>query len=99
MLHKLRKDILEAIPPLVVSMIYKFSIHAAKGPWTNVPMHVALAHLDEEVGELKAAIWREASVEEILDEAADIANMAVIISHNYANQRGEATCSKENSAI
>ena len=80
---QLQKDLIDALPRLVIGMIYKFSIHASKGPWTGVGVVEAAKHLQLEVDELMEAIDRNAQYEDILDECADIANMALIILHNY----------------
>jgi len=81
--RQLQDEILEALPQLVLRMVYKLGVHAAKGPWDKVLILDAMDHLREEIIELSDAIWRKAPYEDIIDECADIANMTLIISHNY----------------
>ena len=82
--RQLQEDIVEAMPQLIIRMVYKLGVHAAKGVWTHKPLEVAIAELYEEVDELRKAIAAGAPYEEIVDECADVGNMALIISHIYS---------------
>lgn len=81
--RQLQDEILEALPQLTLRMVYKLGVHASKGPWDKVPIEDAMMHLWDEVEELEIKLRDGATYEEVIDECADIANMALIISHNY----------------
>ena len=59
-------------------MVFKMRRNVVKGKWENVPLDVALSGLDGEVAELKEAVVN-GNVMEITLEAADVANMALIV--------------------
>lgn len=63
----------------VEAMVYKLGVHAKKGKWENQTIESRLPKLEGEVTELKEAIQRGNMVEVLL-EAADVANYALIIS-------------------
>lgn len=73
------KDYRTEIARFVEAMVYKLGVHSKKGKWENLPMPRALDLLDGEVKELREAIERGNMVEVLL-EAADVANYALIIS-------------------
>lgn len=85
--RQLQDEILEALPQLTLRMTYKLGVHAAKGPWNRVTIEDAMMHLWEEVEELEVKIKGGATYEEVIDECADVANMALIISHNYRRMK------------
>lgn len=66
------------IKRFVDAMIYKLRRNARKGRWQDVPLDRAFSELSSEVSELRAAI-DNGSTSEILFEAADIANEAMIV--------------------
>lgn len=83
-------EITIAIPPEVVqyrhdirrfveAMVFKLSVHASKGRWENKTAAERLDRLYDEAKELKEAMDRGNMVE-IMLEAADVANYALIIS-------------------
>lgn len=60
------------------AMIYKLRRNATKGRWDDVPLDKAFQGLEEETTELKGALSHGSSTE-ILFEAADVANQALIV--------------------
>jgi hypothetical protein len=80
----LQNSIIRAMPRLILGMLHKLSIHANKGPWDRVPFKDIVAKLDEEYGELKAALEAGASYPVILNECADLANMCLIVADHVA---------------
>ncbi len=68
------------------AMRYKLLKNAHKGRWEDLPLADALAKLKAEVAELEAAIEQGNTVE-ILLEAADVANFAMITA-SIAVERG-----------
>jgi NTP pyrophosphatase (non-canonical NTP hydrolase) len=62
------------------AMVYKIRRNAHKGRWEDVPLSKALAELNEEVKELEGVI-PYGSTSEILMEAADVANWAMILAN------------------
>jgi NTP pyrophosphatase (non-canonical NTP hydrolase) len=62
------------------AMIYKLRRNHHKGNWNTLAAEAAWADLQGEVGELGAAI-RHGSSAEILMEAADVANEALIVAN------------------
>lgn len=81
--YKLAMQIQNILPELQLRQVYKFGVHAAKGPWDRVTVADAFLHLQDEVRELERAISDGASYETVADECADVANMAAIIMSNY----------------
>lgn len=84
------KKLVVSIPPeveqyapeirrFVEAMVYKLGVHADKGKWENQTIESRLPKLQDEVAELREAIERGNMVEVML-EAADVANYALIIS-------------------
>lgn len=71
----------------VHAMVYKLKVHHEKGRWDGKTIAEYVPLLDGEVDELKEAI-QYGNLIEILTEAADTANMALIISA-IATERGE----------
>jgi hypothetical protein len=63
----------------VDAMVYKLGIKAHKGKWENMPIERALELLRGEEKELTEAVARGNMVE-IMLEAADVANFALIAS-------------------
>lgn len=62
------------------AMIYKLRRNAHKGKWETLPMSVAIERLRNEGDELSLAI-DQGSTMEIMMEAADLANMCLIIAN------------------
>lgn len=69
----------DAIRRFVDAMVYKLRVHSKKGRWENLPTTKALELLRDEVSELGEAVVMGNMVE-ILLEAADVANFALIVS-------------------
>ena len=53
-----------------------------KGGWDNCSNSYLIAKLNEEVDELKAAIWKDLDAQTIIKETADVANIAMMIADN-----------------
>lgn len=66
------------IKQLVDAMRYKLRKNAHKGRWEDLDVPGALKRLREEVDELEEALSRDSQIEIIL-EAADVANFALMI--------------------
>lgn len=62
----------------VEAMVYKLGVHSGKGKWENQTVESRIPKLEGEVKELVEAIGRGNMVEVLL-EAADVANYALII--------------------
>lgn len=60
------------------AMIYKLRRNRHKGRWENVDLALATKRLGDEIAELNLAI-SDGSTAEILMEAADVGNMALIV--------------------
>lgn len=72
------------------AMVFKLRRNAHKGKWETVPMALALERLDDEMGELRSAVVNGSTME-ILMEAADVANMALIVANISLEVREEGT--------
>lgn len=77
----------EDIRRFVDAMVYKLGQKAHKGRWENMPIDRGMKLLSEEVQELTEAIQR-GNLVEVLLEAADVGNFALIISA-IAFERGK----------
>lgn len=62
----------------VDAMVYKLKVHHRKGRWENLPVDGAISRLEGEVMELRDAV-RGGNTIEVLLEAADVANYAMIV--------------------
>lgn len=62
------------------AMVYKLRRNAHKGKWETVPMETALRRLGSEMNELEYAVV-SGSTSETMMEAADVANMALIVAN------------------
>lgn len=60
------------------AMIYKLRRNSHKGKWENMPLKGAMTGLRHEVNELEECL-RYPNTTEILTEAADVANQALIV--------------------
>lgn len=78
---------IQDIRRFVDAMVYKLSVHAAKGRWDGQSVESRIEKLEAEVQELKDAVARGNMVE-ILLEAADVGNYGLIIS-SIAVERGK----------
>ncbi len=67
------------IARFVEAMVYKLGVHSKKGKWEGQTIESRIPKLKDEVVELEEAIKRGNMVEVLL-EAADVANYALIIS-------------------
>jgi hypothetical protein len=68
----------------MLGMMYKLSVHSAKGPWDQAPLEKLVIGLQEEVGELLTALRQVEPYERILDECADVANYVMMIADHVA---------------
>lgn len=71
----------------VHAMVYKLKVHHRKGRWENTSLDKAVQLLAKEVIELDEAV-KDGNLIEILTEAADCANFAMIAAA-IATERGE----------
>jgi len=71
----------------VHAMVYKLKVHHRKGRWEGKAMAEYLPLLLGEVAELDEAV-KDGNLIEILTEAADCANMALIVA-SIATERGK----------
>jgi len=71
----------------VHAMIYKLKVHHKKGRWEGKAMVEYLPLLEAEFVELHEAV-ADGNLMEIMNEAADVANMAMIIA-SIATERGK----------
>lgn len=62
----------------VESMVYKLKKHSGKGKWSNYNIAEALTMLEGELNELREAV-NDGNTVEVMLEAADVANYAMII--------------------
>jgi hypothetical protein len=72
----------------MLGMMYKLSVHAAKGPWDQKTLRELVQGLESEVVELKEALAQARPYPEILDECADIANYCLMIA-DHVDMVGE----------
>jgi len=75
---ELAKEYNAEIRVFVDAMRYKLHVNRHKGKWIDKPLVPAVEALHKEVQELHDALGRD-NVFEILQEAADVANMAMIV--------------------
>jgi len=61
-----------------------------KGGWDSCSVTWLLNRAKQELGELKNAVEAKRSPEEVLSEAADVANFCMMIAENYAETVEEA---------
>ena len=73
-----------------VAMVRKLAVNRHKSHWRNSGLDFFSKRIVEEMGELREVVLAGASVEEVWDEAADIANFAAMIAANYEESRREA---------
>lgn len=71
----------------VDAMVYKLKVHAGKGRWETLCLDRTVNHLKAEITELEAAI-AGGNLIEVLTEAADVANYALIAA-SIKLERGE----------
>ncbi len=64
-----------------------------KGGWKECSTQELFKHLEEEVGELKTCVESiyDFSKEETLGEAADVANIAMMLADVYISSKGRST--------
>ena len=66
-----------------IAMETKLRANAHKGGWQNCTMAYLTRRLGQEAGELRRAIARNAPSKEVVAEAADVANFAMMIADVY----------------
>jgi NTP pyrophosphatase (non-canonical NTP hydrolase) len=83
---------LEALEPALKTffeaMVYKLHRNRHKGRWEDMDLAKAFDHLVGETGELDEAVRRGSNIEIIL-EAADVANFAMIIANIAIKEAGK----------
>lgn len=72
------------------AMVFKLRRNAHKGKWEAVPLEAAMSALEREAAEIKEAL-RHGSTMEILMEAADTANQALIVAEIALEARDTTT--------
>jgi len=73
----------ESLIKFAVIMEKKLKRNDHKGGWVGEDIDYLLDRLDEEVVELRKAIEKEHIGKRIKNEAADVANFAMMIADNY----------------
>jgi hypothetical protein len=68
-----------AVDALVRAMRYKLAKNRAKGSWQGMPVGKMIAMLRAEVDELEESAMRSHEYQVVLEEAADVANFAMMI--------------------
>lgn len=63
------------------AMVYKLRVNAHKGAWENINLTDAIGFMQGEISELMQAIDEGGNTTELVLEAADIANFALIIAN------------------
>jgi NTP pyrophosphatase (non-canonical NTP hydrolase) len=66
-------------------MEQKLAANDSKEPWTNIPKSFLMECLEEEVNELRRALFLHESPNAIALEAADVANYAMMIASVYGD--------------
>lgn len=69
-----------------IDMETKLTKNDHKGGWEGRTIEELLAHVEDELGELKAAIQLRLSPSEIRFEAADTANFLMMLADNYRDE-------------
>lgn len=72
----------------VDAMVFKLNKNAHKGRWSDLDLKASFERLTDEVKELHDAIYKGGNTMEIVLEAADVANFALILS-NIATEKGK----------
>lgn len=80
----LHDDVRPAVVSFAWEMEKELKLNDHKGHWGNVPLSELLDHLKKEVAELEEAVTQNFSPESVLSEAADTANMALMVADVYA---------------
>jgi hypothetical protein len=80
----LRPEVLD----FAMNMETKLLKNEHKGGWGGMTIEELIAHIEDELGELKAAIHLNLSAEEVRFEAADTANFFMMLAENYTDEHG-----------
>ena len=70
-------------------MMERLRLNDHKGHWKDTPIQRLLLHEKDEMRELEDAIRTGNSYEEVLSEAADVANMVMMVADNYKKEEYE----------
>lgn len=73
-------DVALPLKRFVDAMIHKLGRNRHKGRWADLNIYSSLTKMEDEVRELHEAITDKSNTVEVLLEAADVANFAMIIS-------------------
>lgn len=76
--------LVEEVKAFGTAMVYKLGLHRNKGHWSGKSDKELLEHLRDEVRELEDAC-RTGKREDIASEAADVANLSMMIYSNAVN--------------
>lgn len=74
------------IETFAAAMERKLRAHDHKPHWSEAEIAYLLRRLSQELGELRRAIRDWSSVDDVVDEAADVANFAMMIADNYSRK-------------
>lgn len=66
-----------------LEMERKLKLNDHKGGWEDCPNDYLLKRIDEELVELKTVVESKKSRRRVINECADVANFAMMISDNY----------------
>jgi len=69
-----------------IAMSGKLSANSDKSGWWNEDNGYLFRRLGQEIAELRRAIKKNKSKEDIIGEAADVANFAMMIADNYEQE-------------
>lgn len=67
-----------------MAMLAQLCFNAHKGVWDEANIRQLIRHLKEEVAELEAAVEKGSPPREVLMEAADVGNMAMMVTEAYS---------------
>jgi len=79
-------DAKEAIPRLLVAMFDKLAANRHKPHWRRQPPRELWGELCNEVIELLEEVVRDGTAEAVWAEAADVANLAMMVADAYTTQ-------------
>ncbi len=68
------------------AMMRELEINAGKGSWSHESVGWLLRRLKQEVRELDRALKKGAPMGDVISEAADVGNFAMMIATNYTKQ-------------
>jgi NTP pyrophosphatase (non-canonical NTP hydrolase) len=84
----LTKILRKEVAAFADQMEAELRINDHKGHWRHLSISELLDHLQDEVFELREAVSKGFGAETVLSEAADTANMAMMVADNYKRTFG-----------